>query len=274
MTNIELRGTPRVIFLFLFLFVFCCGCICIEAADDQDSAAAARATLERIQNLRKERPNEGVLVFYESLVRAGLGERDTTLELLRSLKGRKLGLIPARDTGFDALWDDPQFQAIRKELADDEAKTPDAPVAFRLKDPKLMPEGIAYDPTNKRFFLDSIAQRKIIVTNDKGEQLDFSSSSDKLDTILGLAVDAPRGHLYAVSTNGFEDSAKTERRNAVVRYDLKSGRLTDRFTAAKAMQLNDVAVGKDGTLYVTDSTSGTLFRRQPDEKALNRFGKV
>ena len=141
------------------------------AADDAN--AAARATLERIQALRKDRPNDGVLVYYEAAFQSQVGQSKLALELLRSLKGRKLGLIPTRDLGFDAVWDDKEFQIIRKELADEDAKTPDAPVAFRLKDPKLIPEGIAYDPTNKRFFLGSIAQHKIIVTDAKGEAHDF-----------------------------------------------------------------------------------------------------
>ena len=130
----------------------------LYAADDP--AAAARATLERIQALRKERPGDGVLVFYESLVRTGLGERQPALDLLRTLKGRKLGLIPVRDTGFEALWDDPDFQKIRKELADEEEKTTNSPISFRLKDPRLIPEGIAYDSKGDRFFLGSIAQHK------------------------------------------------------------------------------------------------------------------
>jgi hypothetical protein len=241
-----------------------------HAADDP--TAAARATLERIQALRKERPGDGVLVFYESLVRTGLGERQPALDLLRTLKGRKLGLIPVPDTGFEALWGDPEFQKVRKELADEEEKTPDSPVAFRLKDPKLIPEGIAYDPKGDRFFLGSIAQHKIIVTGKEGSARDFSSSADKLDAVLGLTVDAT--HLCGVSTNGFEDSAKADRRNAVVCYDLNSGRLTDRFPAPEAMQLNDLAIASDGTLYVTDSESGTLFRKKPNEKTLTRFGET
>ena len=241
-----------------------------EAADA--AAAAARATRARVQALRKERPGDGVLVFYQALVHVSLGERDAALELLRSLKGRKLGLVPVRDTGFDAVWNDPEFQTIRKELADEEPQTPASPVAFRLKDPKLILEGIAFDAKGERFFIGSIAQRKIIVTDAKGQARDFSSPSDKLDPVLGLAVDAGHGHLYAVSTNGFEESAKTERRNAVVRYDLKSGRLTNRFFAPDAMQLNDLTVASDSTLYVTDSMGGTLFRKKPDEAKLARFG--
>jgi hypothetical protein len=213
-------------------------------------------------------------VYYEAAFQSQVGERGLALELLRSLKGRKLGLIPTRDLGFDPIWDDKEFQIIRKELADEDVKTPDAPVAFRLKDPKLIPEGIAYDPTGKRFFLGSIAQHKIIVADGKGEARDFSAVGDKLDAVLGLAVDPARGHLYAVSTNGFEDSGKTERRNAIMRYNLKDGRLIDRFPAAEAMQLNDVAIGPDGTIYTTDSASGTVFRNKPDEKAFTRLGET
>lgn len=241
-------------------------------SNENPATAAARASLERIQALRKERPGDAVLVFFQAFTHMNLGERDAAFELLRSLKGRKLGLIPVRGFGFDAVWDDPEFQKIRKELEDDEPKTPDSPVAFRLKDQKLIPEGIAYAPAGERFLIGSIAQRKIISSDAKGNAQDFSKPSDKLDTVLGLTVDAERGHLYAVSTNGFLDEAKKERRNAVVRYHLKNNVLLDRFDAPDAMQLNDIVVAPDGTLYVTDSASATLFRKKPDEKTLTRFG--
>src|SRR6185369_7465959 len=94
-----------------------------QSAPD-DPSVAARASLERIQALRKERPGDGVLVFYQALVHVSLGERDV---------------------GFDSVWDDPEFQKIFEALADEEPQTPASPVAFRLKDPRLIPEGIAYD---------------------------------------------------------------------------------------------------------------------------------
>ena len=137
-----------------------------QSAPD-DPSVAARASLERIQALRKERPGDGVLVFYQALVHVSLGERDAALELLRSLKGRKLGLIPVRDVGFDLVWDDPEFQKIREALADEEPQTPASPVAFRLRDPKLIPEGIAYDAEGKRFFIGSVAQHKIVAAHEK-----------------------------------------------------------------------------------------------------------
>jgi hypothetical protein len=274
LTSKKTRMSKQTFCFWLTLVSAFLGCAwkLLYAADDPN--AAARATLERIQALRKERPNDGVLVYYEAAFQSQLGQRSLALELLRSLMGRKLGLIPTRDLGFDAVWNDTEFQTVRKELADEDVKTLDAPVAFRLKDPKLIPEGIAYDPTSKRFFLGSIAQHKIIVSDAKGEAGDFSAPGDKLDAVLGLAVDPARGHLYAVSTNGFEDSGKTERRNAIMRYNLKDGRLMDRFVAPEAMQLNDVAIAPDGTVYTTDSESSTVFRKKPDERTFARLGET
>ena len=237
-----------------------------------DSKSVTRTRSERIESLRKERPGDGVLAFYEAITRIELGEREAAFALLQSLQGRKLGLVPVRDTGFEPVWDDPEFQKIREELSHEEPRTPDAPVAFRLGDPKLIPEGIAYDPDQDRFFIGSIAQRKIVTANRKGEVKVFSKPEDNLDCVLGLFVDRAQKQLYAVSTNGFLNEAQTKRRNAVVRYDLKNGRLRNRFEAPEANQLNDLTIGPDETIYATDSATGTLFRKKPDEKTLTPFG--
>jgi sugar lactone lactonase YvrE len=241
-----------------------------DAADDPQTAM--RAQLERIQSLRKQRPGDGVLVFYEAITRIGLGEREPAFALLRRLQGRKLGLVPVRDLGFEGVWNDPEFQKIRRKLANQETPIVDARVAFRLSDPKLIPEGIAYDPNQDRFFVGSVAQRKIVTANLKGEVKDFSKPDDHLDCVLGLFVDTATDQLYAVSTNGFLDKAQEQRRNAVVRYDLKDGLLVDRYDAPDANQLNDLTIASDGTIYATDSATGTLFRKKPAEKTLTPFG--
>ncbi len=241
-----------------------------DAADDPRSVTRTR--LERIQSLRKERSNDGVLIFYEAITRIDLDDRDAALALLRSLQGRKLGLVPVRDAGFEAVWNNREFQKIREKLANEEPRTPDAPVAFSLADPKLIPEGIAYAPKQDRFFIGSVAQKKIVSANRKGEVKNFSAPGDNLDCVLGLFADSGQEQLYAVSTNGFLDEAQKQRRNAVVRYDLKNGLLVNRYDAPDANQLNDLTIAADGTIYATDSASGTLFRKTPADKTLTPFG--
>ena len=245
-----------------------------SAAASTPSAAeiAGRASLERIRALRAQRPGDGLLAYYQAITHAGLGERDAALAELRSLLGRHLGIVPAPGTGLDSLWNDAEFEAVRERLAAEEARTPDAPVSFRLADPRLVPEGIAWDGARKRFLVGSVAQRKIVVVDRSGKTRDFSRAEDGLDAVLGLAVDGRRRLLYAVSTNGFEDSSKSARRNAVLIYDLGRGRRVARHDVAEALQLNDVAVAADGTLYVTDSAAGSIFRMHPGERQLTLFG--
>jgi sugar lactone lactonase YvrE len=67
-----------------------------------------------------------------------------------------------------------EFAAIRKKHGGRRTADPDSPVAFRLDDPKLIPEGIAWDPKGERFFVGSVAQRKIVVADANGETRDFS----------------------------------------------------------------------------------------------------
>lgn len=246
----------------------------VSAAASAPSPAeqARRASLERIRALRAERPGDGLLVYYQALTHVGLGEREAALAELRSLFGRRLGLIPVSGIGFEPLWNDPDFRAARERLAAEEPRTPDAPRSLRLGDAKLVPEGIAWDAARKRFLIGSIAQRRIIAVDRRGKTREFSSPDDKLDAVLGLAVDNRRRQLYAVSTNGFEDGARTERRNALVVYDLGRGRRVGRHDVPEAMQLNDVAIAADGTVYVTDSAAGSIFRMRPGERRLSLFG--
>ena len=267
---VKSSGAPIVGGLLL-IFVIAAAAFC-SAEPTSDAKSVVRARLERIESVRKKRPNDGVLIFYEAITRIELGDRDAAFARLRSLKGRKLGLVPVRDAGFEAAWSDPEFQKIRDNLAQGEPRTPDAPVAFRLTDPKLVPEGIAYDPKQDRFLIGSVAQKKIVSATRKGEVKDFSKLEDNLDCVLGLFVDAVHEQLYAVSTNGFLDEAQKQRRNTVIYYDLKKGLLVNRYDAPDANQLNDLTVAPDGTIYATDSASGTLFRKRAAEETLTPFG--
>jgi hypothetical protein len=104
-----------------------------------------------------------------------------------------------------------------------------------------------------------------------GAVRDWSRPEDRLEAVLGLAVDARRHALWAVSTNGFEDAAKRERRNAVVRYDLATRRMAARHEVREALQLNDVAIAPDGTVFATDSEAGSLYRMRTGE---SRFALV
>lgn len=234
--------------------------------------AALKAQLQRVRDLRQQRPDDAMLVYYEALTHVALGQRKEAVAELRTLLGKRAGVVPTRHIGFDAVWDDPDFQSVVRQLSDEEPRTPLAPVVFRLPDARLIPEGIAYDPKRRVHLLGSIAQRKILAVDERGRVHEFSSASDSLDAVLGLAVDAQRDRLCAVSTNGFEESAQKERRNAVLCWGLADGKLQARLNAPDALQLNDLAIAPDGTWYVTDSQAGALYRVKPGSAMREKLG--
>ncbi|MBD8527066.1 SMP-30/gluconolactonase/LRE family protein [Pseudomarimonas arenosa] len=259
----------------LFAIVFASGLDAATAVEvDPVRQTALNQQLARIAVLRSERPRDGMLVFVEAMTLSQLGRRELALSRLSELRDRGLGLLPTQGGGFDDLWADAEFQALRRQLADEQVKTADAPVHLRLDDPRLIPEGIAYDAKRRRYFIGSIAQKKIVSIDVSGQASDFSQPDDQLDQVLGLRVDGARDWLYAISTGVSDAESTGPRRNKVLRYRLSDGRLDQRFDVADAVQLNDVTTDADGNVYCTDSGSGTLYKMAVDATSFERFGDV
>lgn len=241
-------------------------------APDPAAMAAARATLERVRELRVVRPRDGLLAFVQAMQHAALGEHAAALHELRSLLGRRLGLVPVEGFGFDPLWRDPEFQRISRRLAAEERRVASASVLHRLPDPSLVPEGIAYDPASRRFFLGSLFHR-IVSLDERGQVGEFVGVAANLDAVLGVYVDTPRARLCAVTTNAFENSGRDALRNAVACFRLADASPETRLAAPDAAQLNDLVIATDGTVYATDSASGSLFRAVPGATRLETFGE-
>ena len=233
-------------------------------AQDNDAIARARAS---IQEALKQRPDDATLHFFLARVDAAAGDPRGCTEELEKTEKLGDGFLPAKQLGFEKVWDDPAFQAQRARM---EAKLPRldyAPTAVELEDRGLLPEGMAYDAPSESFFVGSIAKRKVVRISKEGRVTDFTVEGAGMDHVLGLAVDAPRRILYAVSTSALTAEGRKNRRNAIFAYDVDSGRLLRRMEIAGAIGLNDVAVAPGGRVFTTDSGSGAVYEvfadRQP-----------
>jgi len=220
---------------------------------------AAKRTIAAIEELLKQRPDDPTLHFYLSRFRADAGDKPGSVAALEKVGELGEGFLPTREFGFATIWDHPPFQAARSKL---EAKLPRldyAPTAFQLDDRGVIPEGIAHDPHSRRFYVGSIAQKRIVQVEADGAVSEFAGPAAKLDEVLGLALDTPRRVLYAVSTSALTAKGEKERRNAVVAFDVDSRRLLQRYDVAGAQQLNDVAIAPGGRVFASDSGSGAIY---------------
>jgi hypothetical protein len=234
-------------------------------APAQDAAAIARARAA-IQEALRQRPDDATLHFFMARVDAASGDARAATEELATAGKLGDGFLPAKPLGFEKVWDDPGFQAERARM---EARLPRldyAPNAVELEDRGLLPEGMAYDAPSESFFVGSIAERKIVRVSRDGTVKDFTVEGAGMDNVLGLAVDAPRRILYAVSTSALTVEGRKSRRNAIFAYDVDSGRLLHRMEIAGAIGLNDVAVAAGGRVFTTDSGSGAVYEVFPDKE--------
>jgi hypothetical protein len=141
------------------------------------------------------------------------------------------------------------------------AQGPEVEVAFTVRQKDLVPEGIAYDAAEKRFYLGSIHWKKIVRVDRDGRVADFTSSSqDGLGEVLGLRVDPKARDLWACSNEG-EDLPGG--RSSVHRFDLRTGRLVGKYEIAAPGEthlFNDLFILASGDVFVTDSDLGALYR--------------
>jgi hypothetical protein len=119
-----------------------------------------------------------------------------------------------------------------------------------------LPESAAYDPATRTLFVSNY--EGYAPSGTEGRQAVSAVSADGageprpwvtgLRNPTGLAVSG--GVLFAVEPT------------SVVEIDIAAARVTKREPVPGAIRLNDVAVGPAGTLYVSDSAQGVIYRRR------------
>lgn len=159
-----------------------------------------------------------------------------------------------------------------------------ADVAFTIGDPDLIPEGIAYDAATKTFFVGSTFKRKIIAVDAAGRSRDFTAEAqDGLYGVLGLRVDRQRRILWALSSNaggtmparGLDKSCLGC--STVTNYDIASRKLVKKYELSNKPAvhfLNDLAVASNGTVFITDTMSGDIYRITRDKDVLESWVKL
>lgn len=214
--------------------------------------------IKQIQSRIEQRPNDPTLYYFLSSFQARAKRLDEATASMARVAELGDGFLPVPEFGFEHLKDHAPFQQLKAGMARSVPHATAAAVAFRIPDKTFIPEGIAYDKAGGSFYVGSVAQRKIVKVGKDGKAVPFSKDADGLHEVLGIAIDQGKRALYAVSTSGV--SVQDKPHNSVVRYDLATGKKTAEYLVPAARQLNDIAIHPDGSLFVTDSTLGQVFR--------------
>jgi len=168
-----------------------------------------------------------------------------------------------KNPAFVPLLETPAFKPLLARAVANRRVVSRSKVAFRVPEKDLIPEGIAHDPRTGSFFLGSTYKRKIVRVDKAGKASDFSRKEDGLWDVLGMKVDPARQTLWVCSAAG-PSAGEHDGSSGLFRYDLATGRLASKHLLPGKPQphlLNDVALGRNGEVFVTDSKGAWSFTR-------------
>lgn len=144
-------------------------------------------------------------------------------------------------------------------------------VAFKVSEKDIIPEGIAYDPIGKAFYLSSIHKNKILKITQTGAVSDFiKPGQDEFLEGLGMKVDAT-GKLWACNNTPEHDSLRKVANVHV--FDLKTSKLVKKYQLNDGRRhlFNDLYFTASGDAFVTDSEGGALYVIRNGSDKLEEF---
>ncbi len=233
------------------------------------------AYLAAFEGLAKVAPDHPMVMMR---LASGYALNGRTAEAIRTLSRlADLGIWTdlAPDGDFKSLTAAPDAAGLRLRLqALRDKRVQSSVAAFRLKDSTLVPEGVAFDVKTGAYFVSSQYQRKIVRRTGDGAATDFvQPGQGGLWMVFGIVADPVRRLLWAASTAEETMKGATAEdagRTALFLFDLDTGALKRTFPppAGEDATFDDVALGPEGEVYVSDSASGTIYAATRDARRL------
>jgi len=247
----------------------------VEAYDKKDYPEY----LKHMEAVIAQRPVHPTLLRRLAGAYALNGRAADAAGVLRKMETLSLYYDALGDADFSAVRGDGGVQSAARALeAVRTRRIGSSEIAWTIHDRLFVPEGIAYDPATRAFFVSSQYKRKIVRIDRSGAVQDFvPSGRDGVWMVFGIAVDPARRLLWAVSTaEPVMERYTTADENAtgVFAFDLKTGALAHKYVLPErsaAHRFDDLTVGGSGRVFVSDGGSGTVYTIEPGGTSLEIF---
>lgn len=240
-----------------------------KAYQEKDYASFLKNMKEAVEL----RPNHPRLMFNLAAAYALTGSGSEALQWLDRMTEMGLVFPAEQDSDFDSIKGSDEFQRIIKKVAHNKLPVINGAPAFTVHEKGLVPEGLAYDPSTRTFYLGSVYKRKIVSLNQKGEAKDFATEQDGLWSVMGMKVDDRRRLLWVASAAHPQMSnykAEENGTSGLFKFDLRTGKLIKKYilpNKPKPHWLGDLVLNARGDVFATDSISPEIYfiSREKDE---------
>lgn len=224
----------------------------------------------------RERPNYWRYIYNIAMGYALSGDEATSVRWLGQLADMGLVVPAARDDDFNSIRNADGFTSILARFEANARPIGQSQTAFTIHEKGLVPEGIAYDPVEKTFYLGSVYKRKIISIKN-GTANDFGTTADGLWSVMGMRVDAARRVLWVCTASqpqmmNFKESEKGI--SGIFKYDLQTKQLAKKYLLprdGKSHWLGDLVLNSRGDVFASDSITPAIYKIDRDRDSISPF---
>ncbi len=247
-----------------------------RAAVEAYEAGDRAAYLEHAREAQVLRPAHGGVTWALASALALTGDSAGAFRALRHFAALGYSGDLAADSDFAGLRGSEAYAELTRRLEENRAPVVVSRAAFELPEADLLTEGIAHDSAKGTFFVGSVRKGKILRVAEDGRTSAFAAVEGGRWAPLGLRVDQPRGALWVAAAALPQTAtyqAADSGRSAILRFDLRSGRLASRYEArdGEAHAIGDLIVTRAGDVFATDSRAPIVYRIKAGSDSLERF---
>jgi sugar lactone lactonase YvrE len=233
------------------------------------------AYLEHAREAQALRPAHGGVTWALASALALTGDTAGAFRTLRHFAALGYSGDLTADSDFASLRGSEGYAELTRRLEGNRTPVVASRVAFELPDAGLLTEGIAHDAAQGVFFVGSVRKGRILRVGRDGRTSVFATVEGGRWAPLGLRVDQ-RGALWVAAAALPQVAAyqpADSGRSAILRYDLRSGRVTHRYEPrdAGAHAIGDLIVTRAGDVFATDSRASVVYRIAAGSDTLERF---
>lgn len=216
-------------------------------------AAEMRAQIQRVEDALPRITDRGAALFLEAKLYARMGEPAKSLALVKECVALNRGFDPGDSPSLQSLQSYAEFRELVEQVRHRNPAVHQGRVAYTVQEKDLFPEGLAYDPFKRVFYMGSMHRRKIITITQSGKVSDFVKPElYNLLEVGGVRID-PADHSVWIASDH-------EGASEVVHFD-SQGKLLERFPASDPGRhiFNDLVV-RENEVYVTDTSANQVYR--------------
>ena len=229
-----------------------------EARGDLDAAGRHLVVAERLLG-----GHPGLAVARAKLA-ARRGDTAAMLAQLRRVAAMGVVSPGVADSAFEPYRTLPAFRRVARAIHGNASRVGRATVLATLPDSDAVAEDLSWDPAHRRFVVSDVHRHRLRAVDLTGRWADFGDPLPPGWAVLGVAVDAGRGVVWASAATlpqaeGFipADSGHA----AFLRLDLATGALQRRFDlpGPSPAAPGDLAIGAGHDLYSGDGMTGAVY---------------